>query len=211
MIQLLPLLGVLNTAVPNAAVDATRPGQPAPVAVPETSLLGGLGVAGGETAGGAGFSLLATHRFEWIELGLECQGAALFSAMLGIGGVGGLHLGNDFSVRLLGSAGLHSYHGVGSGLLSNDPGVSGSVPYAGGRLVLGYSFAVRKNGPHRVVVGLIGAWDRDLDRKSKSVTYTTDDWLFGGGASDVTATHTIGQTTTAGFLVAGVEVDLTSY
>ena len=209
MIQLMPLLAALTTSVPKPAVGATPPGVP--VAVAETSLVGGLGVAGGETAGGVGFSLMATHRFQWVELGLDCHATALFSAMAGMGAVGGLHLGSDFSVRLLGSAGMHAYHRVGSSLLSNDPGVSGSVPYAGGRLVLGYSFAGRKSSRHRAFIGLIAALDSDLERESKSVTYTADDWLFGNGSSKTSSTHAIGQTTLAGFLVAGVDLDLTSY
>jgi hypothetical protein len=217
MLPLVPLLSALATSTPASASTANQsagadaaPPAPVSASVPETSFMGGLGVAGGDSAGGLGFTMLATHRLTWLELGGECYGAALFSAMFAVGAVGGLHVGESFSVRALGSLGMHSYSHIGRGLLSEDPGISGSVPYAGGRLVLGYSFAGRARSAQRAFIGLIGTLDRDLDRKTKSVTYQSEDWLF-GGTSEVTSTHTIGQTTVAGFLVVGVDVDLTSY
>jgi hypothetical protein len=214
MLPLVALLGALTTSTPatpsrSEKADAAKI-EPAVADVAETSFIGGLGAAGGESMGGPGFTMLATHRLEWFELGAECHGAALFSGMLGIGAVGGLHIGETFSVRALGSVGMHSYSHVGRGLLSDDPGISGSVPYAGGRLVLGYSFAGRKGSPHRAFIGLVGALDQDLERETRTVTYQSENWLF-GGSSEVTSTHTIGQTTIAGFLVGGVHVDLTSY
>jgi hypothetical protein len=206
MLPLVPLLAALSTATPTGPALA----GPAPDPVPESSFMAGLGGAGGESAGGVGLLMLATHRLSWLELGVDCYGAALFSAMFGVGAVAGLRLGDAFSVRALGSVGMHSYSAVGRGLLSGDPGVSGSVPYAGGRLVLGYSFAGRERSPHRAFIGVLGVLDEDLQRRTRSVTYQAEAWIF-GGSGEVTTTHTIGQTTLAGFVVAGVEVDLTSY
>lgn len=214
MLPLVALLGALSTLTPGTPSRSEKAAaskiEPAVAGVAETSFIGGLGAASGESVGGPGLTMLATHRLEWLELGAECHGAALFSGMLGIGAVGGVHIGETFSVRALGSVGMHSYSHVGRGLLSDDPGISGSVPYAGGRLVLGYSFAGRKSSPHRAFIGLVGALDQDLERETRTVTYQSDNWLF-GGSSEVTSTHTIGQTTLAGFLVGGLEVDLTSY
>jgi hypothetical protein len=167
-------------------------------------------VAGGKGVGGAGAALLLTHRFGPFELGLDGQATALISSMLGVGADAGLHFGNDLSLRLLASAGVHSYAGVGRHLLSDDPGASGTVPYLGGRLVLGYSFPTRAGTRHRPFIGLIASLDDDLARDGKSVNYTQENWIF-GGSSDATSTHTIGQATIGGFVVAGVDLDLASY
>jgi hypothetical protein len=214
MLPLVPLLSALATSTPapsahrSASTDAPFAAPAARVA--ETSFMGGLGLAGGDSAGGLGFAMLATHRLKWLELGGECYGAALFSAMFGVGAVGGLHVGESFSVRALGSLGMHSYSHVSGGLLTDDPGISGSVPYAGARLVLGYSFAGRAGSAQRAFIGLLGTLDRDLERETRSVTYQSRGWLT-GETSEMTSTHTIGQTTIAGFLVVGVDLDLTSY
>jgi hypothetical protein len=207
---MLPLVALLSAVSASTPAPPTPKVEPAVAHVAETSFIAGLGGVGGKTMGGPGFTMLATHRLEWLELGAECYGAALFSGVLGIGAVGGLHIGESFSVRALGSVGMHSYSNVGGGLLSDDPGISGSVPYAGGRLVLGYSFTGRKSSPHRAFIGLVGALDQDLERETRTVSYQSENWFF-GGSSEVTSTHTIGQTTIAGFLVGGVDVDLTSY
>ena len=203
MASLLPVVAFL------AAAGAT-PDEAPPPPIRETSLVAGLGVATGEGAGGPGFTLMATHRFHFLELGLDCQAAAFMSRMAGIGGVGGLHFGEDFSLRLLGSAGIHTYGAIGSQLLSNDPGVSGTVPYAGGRLVLGYSFPARSRLPHRAFIGLLGGIDQDLARKQRSVTYVEEGFIF-GGTTIQTSTHTVGQLTMSGFLVAGVDLDFVGY
>jgi hypothetical protein len=200
MASLLPLVGLLAVSGPIS--------PSAPDAAPkETSVIAGLGVAGGEGAGGLGVALLATHHFRWFELGLEAHAAALVARLAGAGCVGGLHFGEHFSLRLLGSAGIHSYAGVGRRLLSDDPGVSGSAPYAGGRLVLGYSFPARAGLRHRGFVGFMGAVDQDLVRSTRTVSYIEEGWFF-GGTTEQTSSHTVGQLTMAGFLVAGVDLDL---
>lgn len=206
MLPFVPLLTALSTATPSDSALAS----PAVEHVAETSFMAGLGAAGGDNVGGVGFMMLATHRLKWLELGVDCYGAALSSGMFGLGAVAGLHLGEAFSVRALGSVGMHSYSAVGRGLLSDDPGSSGSVPYAGGRLVLGYSFAGRAGSPHRAFIGVVGVLDEDLKRETRAVTYQSENWIF-GGSSEVTSRHTIGQTTLAGFIVGGVALDLTSY
>jgi hypothetical protein len=206
MLPLVPLLTALSTATPTDSVSVS----PALDHVAETSFVAGLGAAGGDSVGGVGFMMLATHRVKWVELGVDCYGAALLSGMFGLGAVAGLHLGEAFSLRVLGSVGMHSYSAVGRGLLSDDPGISGSTPYAGGRLVLGYSFAGRKGSPHRAFIGVVGVLDEDLNRETRAVTYQSENWIF-GGTSEVTSRHTIGQTTLAGFIVGGVDLDLTNY
>lgn len=200
MPSLVPLVGLL------AVAGSSSP--PVPAEAPkETSVIAGLGVAGGEGAGGLGLAVLATHRLWWFELGLEAHAAALMSRMAGAGCVGGLHFGENFSLRLLGTAGVHSYEGVGRRWLSDDRGVSGSTPYAGGRLVLGYSLPARAGLRHRGFVGLMGGIDQDLARLRRTSQHIETGWLF-GGTTVQTFQHTVGQLTLAGFLVAGVDLDL---
>jgi hypothetical protein len=210
---MLPLLAALVDSPQPVSVADTPPPRRTEIAsanVPETSFIAGLGVTGGENAGGVAVSAQVTHRYHFLEVGGECHAAALFSSMLGVGGVAGFHFGNAFSVRLLGAAGVHLYDGVGRGLLTDDPGISGSLPYAGGRLVLGYSFPQRRSG-HRAFIGLAGMYDRDLARRTSAVTYREEDAFFGGDSYEATSTHTLGQTSVSGFLLAGVSLDLTGY
>ncbi len=202
MASFVPLVGLL-------AMAGAAPSEAPTAAIRETSVITGLGWASGQGAGGVGFTLMATHRFRFVELGLDGQAAAFVSRMAGVGAVGGLHLGEDFSLRLLGSAGVHTYGAVGKHLLSDDPGVSGTVPYAGGRVVLGYSFPARSR-PHRAFIGLLGGMDQDLARKQRAVTYIDEDWLF-GGRTEQTSIHSVGQLTISGFVVAGVDLDLVGY
>lgn len=204
MASLIPLVGLLATA------GAAPRDAPPPSTVNETSILAGLGLAGGEGTGGLGLTLLATHRWRFLELGVDAHVSAFISHQAGLGGVGGFHFGDQLSLRLLGGAGFHSYGGIGRGLLSDDPGVSGAVPYAGGRVVLGYSFRSRPGLRHRGFIGLMGGLDQDLAREKRTVTYLEEGWLF-GGTTEQTSVHTVGQLTMSGFLVAGVDLDLLSY
>jgi len=186
--------------------------EPAPTeGTTETSVLGGVGIVGGDSMGGAALSLLALHRFEWLELGLDGQAAGMVAGMWSVGGMAGLHLGDDVSVRLLASVGWHAYGGVGRDLFfGGDPGVSGSTPYVGGRLLLGRSLSRLVGKRHRGFLGALVAVDDDLRRATKSVTYAHDPWLW-GEVEQRTESHGIGQLTLGAFFIAGVELDLASY
>src|SRR5688572_8769867 len=134
MLNLAPLVAALSTTPAPDAVATPR--------VPETRVIGGWGAASGKTHAGMGLSAMLTHRISVLELGFELNTSFLFSTMAGMGAVCGLHLGDNLSASVLGTAGMHHYSGVGTGLLSDDPGVKGSTPYVGGRLVVGYAFRV---------------------------------------------------------------------
>jgi hypothetical protein len=151
------------------------------------------------------FSLAGLHRMGVVEVGAELYGAALFSAVGGAGGLAGVHVGSDFSMRALFTCGVHGYDGVGHGILSKDPGVGGTLPYVGGRLVLGYA-----PGERRTFYGLLGMMDEDLDRQEKSVTYEEEGW-FSGDRYETTSDHTIGQTTWGAMFVIGRQFDLAGY
>jgi hypothetical protein len=209
MLHLAPLVAALSTT---PAADAVNPPneQAAPAErVQETSVIGGLGVAGGKTHGGMGVSALASHRISVIQLGIELNTSFLFSAMAGVGAVGGLHVGDNFSASVLGTVGMHHYSGIGRGLLSDDPGVTGSTPYVGGRLLVGYAFRV-SNPARRPFIGLLAGMDHDLDQRELSVRYQNENW-FSGGTSEQTSTHHLGQTTYTGLFVGGIELDLAPY
>jgi hypothetical protein len=196
--------------------------QPAPLppsarqveATHETAMIAGLGYIGGlgtpehDSAGGLAMSLRLLHRIGFMELGGELYGAAAFGGRIGsLGGLLGVHLGSEFSVRAFAAAGVHGYSAVGMGLLTDDPGVNGSSPFVGGRLMLGYSFP----GRSRLFIGAICLLDEDLERQTKSVTYTQRDWFFGGDPSQASDEHLVGQTTWGAQLVAGYEFDGASY
>lgn len=186
---------------------ASQPAASTAEVTNETVLLAGAGTALGETSGGLAASVTALHRVHFLELGVEAYGAAAFSAIGSLGGLAGVHLGSRFSMSALLSGGVHHYGGVGAGLLSDDPGVSGSVPYLGGRLLLGYSFGKQR----RYFIGLSGSVEEDLERQRKSVTYVEEPWLFGGEPYTATSEHTIGQTTWTGLLMFGRKFDLARY
>jgi len=206
MAHLVPLIGLLATGTAAPVEDsAFIDDSPA-----ETAVLAGPGVVSGQTMAGAAVSFIAMHRWRWLELGADVEAAGLIAGQLGWGGMAGLHLGDDFSLRLLGSAGWHAYGGVGGALLSDDPGVSGRTPYVGGRLLLGHSLERRAGTNHRGFFGILTALDDDLSRTTKSVTYRHESW-FGGGPTETTASHTVGQLTFAAYFVAGVELDLADY
>ncbi len=170
--------------------------------------MGGMGIAEGENAGGLALSLSMLHHIHFVELGAEVYGAAATAGRMGsLGGLLGVHLGGDFSLRALAAGGVHGYEAVGSGRLSDDPGVDGSSPYVGGRLMLGYSLGGRSS----LFFGVAGMLDEDLDRQTKSVTYQSEDWLFGGPRTTQHGEHVIGQTTWGVLFVFGREFDIARY
>lgn len=176
----------------------------------ETSLLAGLGVDAGPSVTGLGVTLAGTHRLHWLEVGVEGRATGPLPLALSAGGVMGLHVGRRLSLRILGASGARYYDRVGRSLLSEDPGVSGATPYVGARVLVGWSFERLTDRNHAGYLALMGVRDYDLERKTRSVTYTEYGWLF-GTSSEVTRTHTIGQTSLGVFVVGGVDFDLTGY
>src|SRR5262245_9926104 len=87
-------------------------------ALNDSAVLGGVGVAGGDEVGGLALSLLAVHQFGPLEIGADLYGATLYSAVLSMGGLAGLKLGSVTSLHALAAGGVHSYHGVGRGMLT---------------------------------------------------------------------------------------------
>ncbi len=151
---------------------------------------------------------LALHRLSLLELGLQAGAVGLYEAQLSLGVLGGLRVGETWSLRVLGAAGLHFYRNVGTSVLSEDPGADDELAYVGARLVLGYSFSRRARAAHRAFIGVVASVDEDLGRESQTVHYTRTPWLFGGEPEQRSSTHRLGQTTFAGLLLVGVELEL---
>ncbi len=198
-----------------ASVAGQAPVPSEPKSAPpttETSLVGGVGGLAAATTPGVAVDALGTHRIGPLELGFEAAAGGGVAHLLGLGALAGVHVGDRFAVRALAAFGVHAYRGIGrSGLLGPDPGVSGNTRYIGGRLMLSYSFSPKPKPALRVLVGLLGALDRDLERYEKSSSSTSTPWLFGGEPQVSTWTHSIGQTNAALLAVLGIELDLSPY
>lgn len=106
-------------------------------------------------------------------------------------------------VGIAGVGGIHSYSAVGSGLLSSDPGVSGTTAFVGTRVLLGAEVGDRA----RFHIGLQLSVDDDLTRTRKTYSYE-EVGLFSGSSHTATATHTLGAFRYGAMLALGTAFDL---
>jgi len=203
MLHLAPLLTALSTTPLPQGVTEPEPAPPERVL--ETMLSTGGGIAGGSAVGGMAFSMMLTHDIGMLELGIEADMILLKSLVYGAGVLGGIRVGDDVSFRVLATGGVHYYDDLYRDYSSNDPGVSGSVPYIGARWLFGYRFKVSST-KRRPWLGVIGLLDHDLFRERKTVVYSPD-----GGFTENRASHELGQLTYAVLVMAGWEIDLTPY
>ena len=122
---------------------------------------------------------LALVRVGLFEIGSSFDASGLVSSKTG----GGMAIGvgsrgreiHAFGWDMLGEAGLHQHHAA-KGLLSDDPGASATIPYAG--LRLGVSWAL--GGPQAHLRGRHGLWlygNVDLSSVTKHYTYQEKGWL----------------------------------
>jgi hypothetical protein len=146
-------------------------------------------------------------RLHFIDLGIDVGVGGLFVDMASAGVLAGIGLRTRSGVRfdLLANAGVHSYSGWGAGLLSDDPGASATLPYAGGKLRLAYLAGHRKG--HFTLGGEFGV-DTDLGRERVQYDYQETNWLFDDGTSIVHAGHTVGGTRTTVLLFLGGTLDI---
>ena len=152
----------------------------------------GYGWTQGEHSGGLTADALALVHWNVLRLGATGQ----FATFLGtgesaLGAIAGLGFGDPLQVAVLGEAGMHHYSGVGSGFLSEDPGADGALPFAGGKLLMGY----RLTRGRRVNVALVSGFslNRDLHTLTRHYHYTEIGWLS-GNTYDAEETVVIGQT-----------------
>jgi hypothetical protein len=153
----------------------------------------GTGWTQGEHSGGLTLEGSALGHWKELRLGVTGQFATgLLNNELGFAAVAGLGLGDPLQVTVLGEAGMHHYSGVGAGFMSEDPGADGSLPYAGGRLLVGY----RVTHSRRVNFALAGSFalNHDLHTLTRHYSYTETGWLFSDESYPVEETVTLGQT-----------------
>ncbi len=106
-------------------------------------------------------------------------------------------------VDALSEFGVNAYTGVGAALLSDDPGASGSVPFAGGRGAL--LVCVSCNSKTRSLwLGLAAHYNTDLYTEIKEYTYVeTQSWFDEDPYQQPVVTSVeIGQTRVAVFATA---------
>gem|GEM_PF-2744538 len=101
------------------------------------------------------------------------------------------------------TAGVHVYEGVGRGFLSSDPGVDGTMPFAGIRGFIGGEIG----GKARLHLGLQLSADTDLARRERTSSYRESSWSS-SATYERTATHTIGFVRTGAALALGGAFDL---
>jgi hypothetical protein len=99
--------------------------------------------------------------------------------------------------------GIHAYDGVGSGLLSSDPGASGTTAFLGARGFVG----AEMGGKARFHIGVQLSADDDLSRQSRTYAYQRTG-LFSDTSSTDTATHTVGTFRYGTMLALGTAFDL---
>lgn len=138
-----------------------------------------IDVSSGVSTLGLQVGALALVRADLFEIGPSFDASGFLSSKTG----GGLAMGlgsrgrevHSFGWDMLGEVGMHHHH-VAKGLLSDDPGASATIPYAG--LRLGVSWAL--GGPHAHVRGRHGIWlygNVDLSSVTKQYAYQETGWL----------------------------------
>jgi hypothetical protein len=218
----LSLLAALLFVTTNASADGTEvpdrhPDCPNPARLEDRSLrrdarlTANSGIFSDSHSGGFALQAEALHRRGLLALGLVGDyGTAVFTPYRYWGGGAGAGISlptpSWLRVDLLGVAGAHHYHGVGSltGLVFAmpfapiDPGVSATLPYTGAHL----DAAFELGSTARFVLGVKALLDRDLGSVTKTSTTST---LF---ATPEAATHQIGGTRAAALLTLGGSFEL---
>lgn len=192
---LLPLL-TLTTLRANAAETPDTPST----TDSELQWSGQLGAVGGEGYGGAliGTTLLARSGVFAFGGTMEASGA--FASRFGLSGLAGIAGRTEGGTggELLGTLGMHHYNGVGRGILSDDPGASATLPFAGVRVR-----ASQRLG-RRFLLGLAATLEQDLYRERRVYSYTSTPWLDFGNSGPTTET----KTRMLGFTTVGVMFDV---
>ncbi len=191
------------TAVPAQAREADSATSSAPST--DIAVRGyAMGFRSDQAAGGS-LGGMMTLRSGPFELGGFGEGGAsvLDYDYTAIGGAGGLGWRSEDGIRLsaLAVAGSHHYRGFDRGFLSDDPGASAAVPFAGGRVLASYRLWGKLD------VGLMGMAEKDLETETVRYSYTSESW-FGGSASQQSEVQAVGTTSYGLGLSLGSTLDL---
>jgi len=163
----------------------------------------GAGAVGGGDCGGIVATGTVLARTDVFAYGGTLEAGGALATRLGLAGTAGLSFrdASGFGLDLLGVVGVHRYNGVGRGILTDDPGVGATLPFAGGRLRAVYAFGP---GPRHFQLGLGVGVDRDLSRTTRNYTYQETPWLNLGGSSGPVTRN---ESRTIGFTTVGATID----
>lgn len=163
------------------------------------------GGVGGPGYGGLMTGVTLLGRTDSIAYGGTLEGSVGFATRVALAATGGysVRTPSGWGFDLLGAAGVHRYDGVGSGILSDDPGTSATLPFAGVRARGVYLFG---KGPRHFQLGFAASVDRDLSRVTHTYTYRETSW-WDGSTSTESATHTVGFTTLGAMIDLGMTFD----
>lgn len=184
----------------NDAAAAAVATEPPPM---DVTVGGGVGAM----TEGVLFEASCLVRLHFIDLGVDVGGGGLFMGLASAGALAGVGFRTRSGVRfdLLGNAGVHSYSGWGGNFLSDDPGASATLPYAGGKVRLSYVFGHRKG--HFTLGGEFGM-DTDLGRKRVQYDYQETDFLFDDATSIQHGDQTVGGTRTTFLVLLAGTIDI---
>jgi hypothetical protein len=216
------LHGVALADAPDAdEVDGDASDQPepaAPVAQPRSELLlhnypGAVHLTPDPREGDA----------YWADVLIGTEGAYRYGSFIGSafvqGGLGlplfvsggvaaglSLHRTPGPRIDVLLSGGLDYYCNWGVGILSDDPGVSLVLPFAGPRVRAAYAFG---RGRGHFEIGALLAWETNLTRTERSYSYVETPWLCSDSCAPYTtqAHHVVGGTKTLVALTLGGTID----
>jgi hypothetical protein len=205
-------LGSRTASAEEAASSSTPHGAPSF----DVTIDGGLSLGASDYGVGVGIDAKVLLRYRWLQLGGRSEAIVGPASSLGAGGLLGvaLPLGARLRVELLAEGGAHEYSVHGD---PGDPGVKGTVPYAGGRLRLSRAFSPNGRATFVVAVELFGA--ADLARHTFKYAYDPPNpygWACLFPKPDdpscpptppqpkVPVTHTIGTNTTGAAFTVGV-------
>jgi hypothetical protein len=155
-----------------------------------------LGWIEGQHSGGPAFALTPRVRYFPFTLGASAQGATvLIDSMGSLSAVGGLCLPlGPLRWDALAELGYNGYEDVGSGLLSDDPGASAVVPFAGARIGLLAPLPASRDGIS-AWIGISIHYAEDLRSETRTYTYINSPWfsLWADPDQEITRTVRMGQ------------------
>lgn len=144
-----------------------------------------------------------------IELGLSATAESqIFGySRVELAAVGGFRVRlARFEFDLGALAGIGRMHVHQGWVLSDDPGVSGGVEFVGGRAGIAFALTKTREACSRACLALIASFERDLDARTVTYSYTSENWLF-GGESQESVTTTLGGSHAALQLAAAFGLD----
>lgn len=169
-----------------------------------------VGWTQGRHNGGATFGVSPLVRYKLLAAGASLQGATTgFNAMGSASALFGFSVPTEFvRVDVLAELGINSYSGVGANFLSQDPGASATLPFAGARSALLVRLFRNSRGQD-IWIGPSIHYAKDLRSTGRSYSYHYQgyDWIS-GTYDDYWETNSvrIGQSRLCYMITVGVSI-----